>query len=128
MLKTPLCDLLGIEVPIILAPMGTCTSAEFAAAVSNEGGLGGIGSLFRSTEAVKRTLIRSEEAKRRAVALADNKIGGNAHSPCPERPAPQSTQNLRHFGTQANTSRTSGNPRELATQKGFQVDAGVNLT
>jgi NAD(P)H-dependent flavin oxidoreductase YrpB (nitropropane dioxygenase family) len=37
MLKTPLCDLLGIEVPIILAPMGTCTSAEFAAAVSNEG-------------------------------------------------------------------------------------------
>jgi len=48
MLKTPLCDLFGIEVPIILAPMGTCTSAEFAAAVSNEGGLGGIGSLFRS--------------------------------------------------------------------------------
>jgi hypothetical protein len=38
MLKTPLCDLFGIEVPIILAPMGTCTSAELAAAVSNEGG------------------------------------------------------------------------------------------
>jgi NAD(P)H-dependent flavin oxidoreductase YrpB (nitropropane dioxygenase family) len=56
MLKTPLCDLLGIEVPIILAPMGTCTSAEFAAAVSNEGGLGGIGSLFRSTAAVKRDI------------------------------------------------------------------------
>ena len=43
MLKTPLCDLFGIEVPIILAPMGTCTSAELAAAVSNNGGLGGIG-------------------------------------------------------------------------------------
>jgi NAD(P)H-dependent flavin oxidoreductase YrpB (nitropropane dioxygenase family) len=56
MLKTPLCDLLGIEMPIILAPMGTCTSAEFAAAVSNEGGLGGIGSLFRSTAAVKRDI------------------------------------------------------------------------
>src|SRR2546427_6867468 len=40
MLKTPLCELFGIEVPIILAPMGTCTSAELAAAVSNEGGLG----------------------------------------------------------------------------------------
>jgi NAD(P)H-dependent flavin oxidoreductase YrpB (nitropropane dioxygenase family) len=36
--------------------MGTCTSAEFAAAVSNEGGLGGIGSLFRSTAAVKRDI------------------------------------------------------------------------
>src|SRR5262245_13002164 len=34
MLKTPLCDLFGIEVPIILAPMGTCTSAELAAAVT----------------------------------------------------------------------------------------------
>ena len=28
MLKTPLCDRFGIEVPIILAPMGTCTSAD----------------------------------------------------------------------------------------------------
>jgi nitronate monooxygenase/enoyl-[acyl-carrier protein] reductase II len=56
MLKTALCDRLGIEVPIILAPMGTCTSAEFAAAVFNAGGLGGIGSLFRSTAAVKREI------------------------------------------------------------------------
>jgi len=56
MIRTTICDVLGIEVPIILAPMGTCTSAEFAAAVSNEGGLGGIGSLFRSTAAVKRDI------------------------------------------------------------------------
>jgi NAD(P)H-dependent flavin oxidoreductase YrpB (nitropropane dioxygenase family) len=56
MLKTALCDLFDIEVPIILAPMGTCTSAELAAAVSNEGGLGGIGSLFRTTAAVKRDI------------------------------------------------------------------------
>jgi nitronate monooxygenase len=56
MLKTPLCDLFGIEVPIILAPMGTCTSAELAAAVSKEGGLGGIGSLFRATAAIKRDI------------------------------------------------------------------------
>jgi enoyl-[acyl-carrier protein] reductase II len=56
MLNTSLCDILGIDVPIILAPMGTCTSAEFAAAVSNGGGLGGIGSLFRTTAAVKRDI------------------------------------------------------------------------
>jgi hypothetical protein len=31
MLKTPLCALLGIDVPILLAPMGACgTSAEVA--------------------------------------------------------------------------------------------------
>jgi NAD(P)H-dependent flavin oxidoreductase YrpB (nitropropane dioxygenase family) len=56
MLKTPLCELFGIEVPIVLAPMGTCTSAELAAAVSNEGGLGGVGSLFRTTAAIKRDI------------------------------------------------------------------------
>ncbi len=56
MLRTPLCDLFGIEIPIILAPMGTCTSAELAAAVSNAGGLGGIGSLFRNAAAVKRDI------------------------------------------------------------------------
>jgi nitronate monooxygenase/enoyl-[acyl-carrier protein] reductase II len=56
MLKTSLCDLLGIDVPIILAPMGTCTSGELAAAVSNNGGLGGIGSLFRTTAAIKRDI------------------------------------------------------------------------
>ena len=30
MLRTPLCDVLGIDVPIILAPMGSAPSAEFA--------------------------------------------------------------------------------------------------
>ncbi len=56
MLRTSLCDLLGIQVPIILAPMGSCTSGEFAAAVSNQGGLGGVGSLFRTTAAIKRDI------------------------------------------------------------------------
>ena len=56
MLKTPLCDLLGIEVPIILAPMGSATSAEFTASVSNQGGLGSIGSLNRTTAAIKRDI------------------------------------------------------------------------
>ena len=47
-LCTDLCDLLGIEYPIILAGMGapqgdpllTCTPAELVAAVSNAGGVG----------------------------------------------------------------------------------------
>jgi NAD(P)H-dependent flavin oxidoreductase YrpB (nitropropane dioxygenase family) len=41
MLKTPLCNFLGIEYPIIAAPMGPDLSgAELVAAVSNAGGLG----------------------------------------------------------------------------------------
>jgi enoyl-[acyl-carrier protein] reductase II len=69
MLRTPLCDLLGIEVPIILAPMGSATSAEFAAAVSNEGGLGGIGSLFRTTAAIKRDLDMVQKLTNRPYAV-----------------------------------------------------------
>ena len=69
MLKTPLCDLLGIEVPIILAPMGSATSAEFAAAVSNQGGLGGIGSLFRTTAAIKHDIDVVRELTNRHYAV-----------------------------------------------------------
>jgi enoyl-[acyl-carrier protein] reductase II len=69
MLKTPLCDLFGIEVPIILAPMGTCTSAELAAAVSNAGGLGGIGSLFRTNAAIKRDIDVLKKLTNRHFAI-----------------------------------------------------------
>jgi nitronate monooxygenase len=39
-MRTPLCDLLGIEQPIVLAPMGGAVGPRLAAAVSNAGGLG----------------------------------------------------------------------------------------
>ena len=39
-LHTKLCDLLGVEHPIMLAGMGGVSYAELAAAVSNAGGLG----------------------------------------------------------------------------------------
>lgn len=40
MLTTPLCDRLGIEVPVIQAPVGSAASPELVAAVANGGGLG----------------------------------------------------------------------------------------
>ena len=41
MLRTRLCDILGIAVPFILTPMGgSATSSDVAAAVANLGGLG----------------------------------------------------------------------------------------
>jgi enoyl-[acyl-carrier protein] reductase II len=70
MLRTPLCDLLGIDVPIILAAMGgTASSAEFAAAASNEGALGSIGSLFRSNAAVKRDIDVVQQLTNRNFAV-----------------------------------------------------------
>jgi enoyl-[acyl-carrier protein] reductase II len=56
MLKTRLCDLFEIEHPVILAPMGSATSAEFAAAASNAGALGSIGTLGRPTNDILRDL------------------------------------------------------------------------
>lgn len=70
MLRTPLCDVLGIDVPIILAAMGgTASSAEFAAAASNEGALGSIGSLFRTCAAIKRDIDVVKELTNRNFAV-----------------------------------------------------------
>jgi enoyl-[acyl-carrier protein] reductase II len=69
MLKTALCDVLGIDVPIILAPMGSASSAEFAAAASNEGALGSIGSLFRTSAAIKRDIDVVRELTNRHFAV-----------------------------------------------------------
>src|SRR6476620_9633809 len=58
MLHTKLCDLFGIEHPIILAPMGSATSADFAAAMSIAGGLGGIGTFSRARADILEDLSR----------------------------------------------------------------------
>ncbi len=58
LLHTRLCDLLGIDVPIFVAPMGpSVTSPELAAAVSNAGGLG-IVSFGANSPDLLRELIR----------------------------------------------------------------------
>jgi NAD(P)H-dependent flavin oxidoreductase YrpB (nitropropane dioxygenase family) len=44
-LRTPICDLLGIDVPIMQAGMGGVAYGRLAAAVSNAGGLGSIGGI-----------------------------------------------------------------------------------
>src|SRR5689334_5289489 len=57
MLRTRLCDLLGIDLPIILAGMGAgATSAEFAAAVSNQGGLAALVHFFGPPDVMKRDI------------------------------------------------------------------------
>ena len=48
MLRTPLCDLLGISVPIVLAPFGPWDQVDLAAAVCESGALGSLGTAIRS--------------------------------------------------------------------------------
>ncbi len=67
-LRTPLCDLLDIEVPVFLAGMGGVAYAEVCAAVSEAGGFGTLG-----MAAVTPEEIRSEMRKVRE--LTDEPFG-----------------------------------------------------
>lgn len=69
MLHTPLCTLLGIEFPIIQAGMGAFTSAELAAAVSNAGGLGSIGTLLRPGADLPQHVTALRERTTRPFAI-----------------------------------------------------------
>ena len=57
MIRTLLCDLLRIELPIIQAPIGNATCPELVAAVSNSGGLGMLSVTWRAPAEI-RTLLR----------------------------------------------------------------------
>lgn len=69
-MRTPLCDLIGIDAPIVLAPMGGAVTPALAAAVSNAGGLGLLPLSWTSPEEIPRVL---EETRR----LTDHPFGIN---------------------------------------------------
>jgi nitronate monooxygenase len=60
--RTPLCDLVGIDAPVVLAPMGGAVTPALAAAVSNAGGLGMLPLSWSSLEEVAAVI---EETGRR---------------------------------------------------------------
>ena len=53
-LHTPLCDRLGIRLPIIQAPMPSAATPELVAAVSQAGALGSFGSAYTQPETMQR--------------------------------------------------------------------------
>ena len=69
MLRTAVCDLLGIEVPIMQAAIWPATSPELVAAVSEAGGLGSIGAVFESAETVREQVARVREMTQRPFAV-----------------------------------------------------------
>jgi enoyl-[acyl-carrier protein] reductase II len=76
-LRTPLCDLLNIEKPIMLAGMGGVSYAELAAAVTKAGGYGCLGMAGRDPE-----FIRGEMRKVRK--LTDGPFGVDLLAASPE--------------------------------------------
>src|ERR687883_18400 len=69
LLRTPVCDVLGIDVPIMQAAIWPATAPELVAAVSDAGGLGSIGSVFESAENVERNIARVRELTSRPFAV-----------------------------------------------------------
>ena len=61
MIKTPLCDLLGIEYPILQGGMAWVSTATLAAAVSEAGGLGIIGSGHNDAQWVRAQIRKAKE-------------------------------------------------------------------
>lgn len=67
-LHTRICDLFGIEVPIVLAGMGGASTPALAAAVSNAGGLGVLGAAACSPDELREWI-------RKTRALTDKPFG-----------------------------------------------------
>lgn len=68
LLRTRICELFGIEVPIVLAGMGEASTPELAAAVSNAGGLGVLGAAQCGPNRLRRWI-------RETRALTDRPFG-----------------------------------------------------
>lgn len=83
MKQTKLCELLGIEYPIIQAPMNWITGAELASAVSNAGGLGVLGpnaGAKEETDDVIETGERLRQEIRKTKSLTNKPFAVNLMS------------------------------------------------
>src|SRR5438105_8913882 len=76
-IHTPICDLLGIKYPILLAGMGGVAFAELCAAVSNAGGFGTLGMAGRSLGDIREEIHKVRD-------LTDRPFGVDLLAAVPE--------------------------------------------
>lgn len=68
-MRTPVCDLLGIDVPIIGAPFGPWEQVDLAAAICGAGALGSLGTALRSVDELRAQWARLRELTDRPFAI-----------------------------------------------------------
>lgn len=68
-LTTPLCALLGVEVPIVQAPIGSATTPALAAAVCEAGGLGTLALTWMSAQEARRRVRMTRQLTDRPFAV-----------------------------------------------------------
>jgi enoyl-[acyl-carrier protein] reductase II len=68
-LRTPICDLFGIEYPVFLAGMGGVSLAPLVAAVSNAGGLGIMGAATLGPDRLREEIRKTRELTDKPFAV-----------------------------------------------------------
>jgi enoyl-[acyl-carrier protein] reductase II len=68
-IRTPICELFGIEHPILLAGMGGVSMAPLVAAVSNAGGLGVMGAAALSPDSLRAEIRKTKALTKRPYAV-----------------------------------------------------------
>ena len=102
-LRTRICDLLGIEYPILLAGMGRASTPELAAAVSNAGGLGVIGAASCGPNQLRAWIRRTRALTGRPFGVdtllpaSVRRGSGDAGGPSAEEMLPQHQRLARDF-------------------------------
>ena len=81
-LRTPICDRLGIDHPIVLAGMGGVSMHRLVAAVSNAGGLGVIGAATLDADGLRREIRATRK-------LTDKPFAVDLLAPIPDMIRPQ---------------------------------------
>ena len=77
MIHTRICDLLGIDHPIVLGGMGSATTATLVAAVSNAGGFGTLGTSAFNAATLENEIAAIHERTEKPFGINhDNAVDG----------------------------------------------------
>ena len=117
MIKTPLCELLGIEYPIFQGGMAWVADASLASAVSNGGGLGIISAMNANADWLRKEI-------QKAKTLTDKPFGVNIMLMSPY--AEEVAQLVIDEGVPVVTT-GAGNPSQYMPVVGFTVSGGARM-
>jgi nitronate monooxygenase len=107
---TPLCDMFGIEYPIVLAGMGYVSGPALTAAVSNAGGLGVLGAASFTPDELREMIRRTKD-------LTDKPFGVDL-------PMPPQLDDIPPDSTEE-TIRAAFPPEAVAFAEGFGNEWGI---
>jgi len=68
-MNTPFTELVGVDHPVVQAPIGSATCPELAAAVSNAGGMGHLAVTWRDLDDTRHAIARTRELTDRPFAV-----------------------------------------------------------